>query len=1775
MRSRFGRVAVACASVLFTAALSAGPVATAVAQPLSSALAVAHEAVSSDPDVAAVQVLVDGLPTVDGLQSMSENDRQAAYDQVIEAYDAFEALDARQHGQVVGTEVFDSLFAVFNGMANLLADTGGFNVSGADSGYSYEKGVLTISTSAPLTISTNGQTADRIVIASGATANLTLSNVNINAPANTSAIDVSSGASLTLTLANGSQNTLTTASTSNANSYSGIHVPENASLTIQCANTLSNNHQCNDDCGKLSVKGSEGPNNGYGGAGIGGNGSANSTENSGTIRILGGQVTINGGTSAYGGAGIGGGAGASGGDCGAVYITGGQVTITGGTSNGSSTGVGGAGIGGGIGTGGNGGDGGTVVITGGNVEVIGGSGGSSTGSRGGAGIGGGNGNTVMGLIDGNGGDGGTVVILTTEVTVTGGSGNSVSGVAIGGGTASNGGSSGDEGGGIKPDSNGNYTVYGSPTLPNPPDTYTIPAGAALTIPSGSTLIVPSGTELVVDGTLKVETGGSLSNSGTVSGGGELTGEGSVSNSGSITVSNNDFAVSVSLSIATGNPMTPVSYGSLVTLAASVTESDDQPVNGGTVTFYQGEASNENALNSIPVAVSNGSATYELTLSGDGWKPSETAYTIIAVYTPASGSGLLSGSGSAALTMSKATPTAPSAPSSAVSISANSVTLATVGGDDAYGAIEYGYKTGADAEPSHWQGSATFNSLSPATTYTFYTRYAGNDFYSASSASNTGLSVITPPDISTDNLTGGSVGATYGQQLKSSATDVAWSVASGSLPNGLTLSADGVISGAPTAVGDYTFTVQASVTVDGTTVNGTKELSISIAKGMTGITVTSDPVTATYGDTMAVSGTTSNIPAGATLILGDGDGLATGTVGSDGNFTISYGTGGKGIQATGGSQTISVSYAGDNDRIAASASVSVTLNKKSVTAQVQGQVTKVYDGDANAMVSLAVATSDLVNGGDQVTVTGTGTYQSTEVGTNIPVTVDNIQIGGTDKDWYSVSAPTDVTGSITQSGSSLSATAASRNLTYGDTLTITVTPTYTGQAPADNALSALDAGDDTVELYKGDSLLAGTSTKNSDGAYTLTYKTTDKGLSIGENTLTVKFRGDNNMAASETTVKVSLSAKQATASVAGTPTKTYDGGAEIKKIGLTVVDGLEGNDSFSGTIDGSFDNANVGTGKTITLDDETLQWTDDSAAGFYAIALPGATTGDITAADFTGSASIAPSGVVRFGDTLTANYTGDYTGRVTYTWQRDGEGDAISTGAAYTLTADDIGHALTVTVAPDSDNYTGSVTSEATATVQKAIGTITITSDPSKVYDGEPADDPSVETSNTGADVTYTYEGVGGTSYGPSETAPTDAGIYAVTVSVEQTATHAAATSEPVTFSIAKAASAVTAPPAAVSGLIYTGEPQALVTAGEADGGVMVYSLDGEAYSTDVPAATDAGFHTVWYKVSGDGNHEDSESFSIEATIAKARPEVTLTASPKSLFGGGRVTLALAGLPDGAEAAVTCDGGIDVAMSDDGTWRAYLPNTSREYTFTATVAEAGNFEAAEASCTVKVSYSATAAPTYPPTVDAGEGGSVDVSPSRPQKGQTVTIAPAPDEGQEVRDVTVTDADGNPVEVAENGDGTWSFTQPEMKVTVEVAFGCDGGDLCASRAFADVDASAWYHDPIDWAVENGVMSGYSGSGLMGPDDALTREQAAAVLMRWAAMRGEDTSARADLSAYPDAGDVSPWARDCMGWAVAAGVVSGVDGPGGTKSLDPSGTATRAQAAALMMRLLEGGE
>lgn len=99
----------------------------------------------------------------------------------------------------------------------------------------------------------------------------------------------------------------------------------------------------------------------------------------------------------------------------------------------------------------------------------------------------------------------------------------------------------------------------------------------------------------------------------------------------------------------------------------------------------------------------------------------------------------------------------------------------------------------------------------------------------------------------------------------------------------------------------------------------------------------------------------------------------------------------------------------------------------------------------------------------------------------------------------------------------------------------------------------------------------------------------------------------------------------------------------------------------------------------------------------------------------------------------------------------------------------------------------------------------------------------------------------------------------------------------VTFTIAKADVSVTAP-TAIDGLVYTGKEQALVKEGKADFGEMLYSADGKEYGKTVPTGTDAQDYTIYYKVVGDKNHNNTEPLTVNATIGPAKlTEVTLDA----------------------------------------------------------------------------------------------------------------------------------------------------------------------------------------------------------------------------------------------------------------------------------------------------------
>lgn len=258
-----------------------------------------------------------------------------------------------------------------------------------------------------------------------------------------------------------------------------------------------------------------------------------------------------------------------------------------------------------------------------------------------------------------------------------------------------------------------------------------------------------------------------------------------------------------------------------------------------------------------------------------------------------------------------------------------------------------------------------------------------------------------------------------------------------------------------------------------------------------------------------------------------------------------------------------------------------------------------------------------------------------------------------------------------------------------------------------------------------------------------------------------------------------------------------------------------------------------------------------------------------------------------------------------------------------------------------------------------------------------------------------------------------------------------------------------------------------------------------------------------------------------------------------------------------------------------------------------------------------------APSYAvSTVDA-DNGEVDVDLSRVQAGEEVTITATPDEGYEVEAVTVTDRDGEEINVTEAGDGVYTFEMPDSRVTIEVTFApvAEEPELPAvpdgwANPYGDVAANAWYYDAVAYVSASGMMTGTSAAAFS-PDAATTRAMIWTVLARlngqsvdggspwhaaaqsWAVSAGvsDGTDPAGNITrealaamlyraagspavsgnflAFSDGDSVSSWAESAMLWATQSGIIGGIDG-----ALAPQGQATRAQVAAMLQRFMESG-
>ena len=271
--------------------------------------------------------------------------------------------------------------------------------------------------------------------------------------------------------------------------------------------------------------------------------------------------------------------------------------------------------------------------------------------------------------------------------------------------------------------------------------------------------------------------------------------------------------------------------------------------------------------------------------------------------------------------------------------------------------------------------------------------------------------------------------------------------------------------------------------------------------------------------------------------------------------------------------------------------------------------------------------------------------------------------------------------------------------------------------------------------------------------------------------------------------------------------------------------------------------------------------------------------------------------------------------------------------------------------------------------------------------------------------------------------------------------------------------------------------------------------------------------------------------------------------------------------------------------------------------------------------------AVAPTTYDVVIPSALANTVKADKTKAAAGDTVTLTAA-GEGT----LTVTDANGKTVALTDLGSGKYTFKMPSAKVSVGFKTTadqpCDGGKDCPSAPFTDVDTAKWYHLSVDyvlthkmmngvssrafapnanltrgmlvqilynlegkpkgtaanfsdvqadawyaeavgWAASNKVVTGYA-DGIFRPNAAVTREQAAAILYRYAQSKGIDVSVgeNTNILSYVDVQQASEYAIPALQWAVGAGVLNGKNGG----RLAPTGTATRAEIAAIMQRWCE---
>ena len=367
---------------------------------------------------------------------------------------------------------------------------------------------------------------------------------------------------------------------------------------------------------------------------------------------------------------------------------------------------------------------------------------------------------------------------------------------------------------------------------------------------------------------------------------------------------------------------------------------------------------------------------------------------------------------------------------------------------------------------------------------------------------------------------------------------------------------------------------------------------------------------------------------------------------------------------------------------------------------------------------------------------------------------------------------------------------------------------------------------------------------------------------------------------------------------------------------------------------------------------------------------------------------------------------------------------------------------------------------------------------------------------------------------------------------------------------------------AIQSYKYDGNAKQYVLTSDVNGFVIAYQQNG-ADVENPTNPTNVGTYNVIISRAEDATYAAfSQTITGGLVITAADYPVTVSADRTAVTGGGTVKLTASSSAEGITVTgITCsDPSITVTPNADGSYSVILPGVTKTYTFTAVVeGDLSNYGNGPATCTVSVTaYYVPGAPTYPATAPAAPNGTVTVTPANASKGANVTVTVKPSEGYELGSLTVKDASGNLLPLADLGNGKFGFVMPASKVSVEANF----VKSAVSTGFADVPANAFFADAVKWAVDKGVTNGLTDT-MFGPYEPCTRGQIITFLWRAAGSPEPKTAV-----SFTDVPAGSYYAK-AVAWAIENGITNGVT----ETTFAPDATCTRGQSVTFLYRALKG--